>query len=39
MNEIRQLEDEEELLSIRNTTIIPENKNITLRRNNDGTRK
>ena len=30
MNEIRQLEDEEELLSIGNTTIIPENKTITL---------
>lgn len=30
MNEIRQLEDEQELLSVGNTTIIPENKTITL---------
>lgn len=30
MNEIRQLEDEEELLSVGNTTILPENKTITL---------
>ena len=30
MNEIRQLEDEDELLSIGNTTIIPEDKSITL---------
>lgn len=30
MNEIRQLEDEEELLSIGSTTIIPEDKSITL---------
>lgn len=30
MNEIRQLEDEEELLSIGNTTIIPEDKSIVL---------
>ena len=30
MNEIRQLEDEEELLSIGNTTILPEDKSITL---------
>ena len=30
MNEIRQLEDEDELLSIGNTTVIPEDKTITL---------
>ena len=30
MNEIRQMDDEEELLSIGNTTIIPESKNIKL---------
>ena len=30
MNEIRQLEDEDELLSIGNTTILPESKNISL---------
>lgn len=30
MNEIRQLEDEEELLSVGNTTVLPENKTITL---------
>ena len=30
MNEIRQLEDEDELLSIGDTTILPENKSITL---------
>ena len=30
MNEIRQLEDEDELLSIGNTTVIPEGKTITL---------